>query len=188
MVTNMVLVCGAPLFLKKIHLNVWLGTYTMMCKTMKCLHESIDPKHVINAGNTFPTRCVMRSLLIPPVPLTSKMWIEKKWNMRPKVTSWKAGRFKTKTPHPWAWRCGQQLYAPGKHRTGISSSGFKNGSLWNSDLISFRVLPAWELMPEPVPSIWVKDLITQKTKQETPNIKKLNRLSSSMSALNIMFM
>lgn len=50
-----------------------------------------------------------------------------------------------------------------------------------------RVLPAWEMMSKPVPSISVKELIIQKTKQETPTIKKLNRLSSSMSALNIMF-
>lgn len=38
-----------------------------------------------------------------------------------------------------------------------------------------RVLPAWEMMSKPVPSISVKDLIIQKTKQETPNIKKIKQ-------------
>lgn len=66
MVTDPVLVCAAPLFPNNFHLNVWLGTYKIMCKTMKCLHESIDPKHVSNAANTFPTNCVLGCLLIPP--------------------------------------------------------------------------------------------------------------------------
>lgn len=58
---------------------------------------------------------------------------------------------------------------------GVFSSGFKNGSLWNSDFISFRVLPAWEMRTKPVPTVWVKDLIIQKTKQEAPSVKKIKQ-------------
>lgn len=38
-----------------------------------------------------------------------------------------------------------------------------------------ELLPAWEKRTKPVPSIWVKDLIIQKTKQETPIIKKIKQ-------------
>lgn len=94
---------------------------------------------------------------------------------RLKVTQWKTGRFKNKPNIHETEEVAKRSHASGKNKTGVFSGGFKNGSLWNSDFISFRVLPAWDMRTKPVPTVWVKDLIIQKTKQETPNIKKIKQ-------------
>lgn len=147
------MVCGVPLIL--IHLRAWLGTYTMMCKTIEvlvvcwsqtrkqwCQHHISYKLHFVKSSST---SCYSKFQVVN--------WEINNFETKTQKTSRKVAHRRIKPnlyePLYIAWRSRQQIHLPVKHSTEFFSTGFRNGSLWNSDIISHgrwhqNLFPAFE--------------------------------------------
>lgn len=147
------MVCGAPLIL--IHLYAWLGTYTMMWKNTEGLvvcwsqtckqwyqHHISYKLHFVKSSST---SCYSN--------FQDVNWEINNFETKTQKTSRKVAHWRIKPniyePLYIAWRSRQQIHLTVKCRFGFFSTSFKNGSLWNSDIISHgrwcqNLFPAFE--------------------------------------------